>query len=151
MQKNLHITGVTFVFFYCLVYALSQLFTGHYEQSISAYLLAAYVFLTTLLFYFLVNCLRLKDTLMLISKNCALIIKINISTAFGWLTIIYALKYITPAEALAINFGVLPISTMILSFFNKETTRPTTMDFLFSIILFLFIFLLIANLISKND
>ena len=139
MQKNLYTLGVFYIFLYCVIYSLSQVAVGHYEQTISSYLLATYVFLITALFYTLVASSKFNNTAKLVIDNFGVVAKLNVTTALAWLTIIYALQYLDPAVAVAISFGVLPISTMIASLINKEVTKPTGIDFLFAAVLFVLI------------
>lgn len=124
---------------------------GHYELSISQYLLASYVFVITVLFYSVAICKQRKETFQKFKKDIFLVTKINFSTAVAWLALIYALKYIEPAIALSIGFAALTISTMLISHFHKETTKPTAIDFLLSMMLFTLITILCVHLIHKNE
>ncbi len=81
----------------------------------------------------------IKKTLQNARQHIGLAIKINLTTALAWLTILYSLKYIDPAVALAISFGILPISTMLISFRHKGLARPTKVDVFFSLVLMILI------------
>ena len=141
--------GVFFACLYCLITVCSTLLINHFEYTTAPMVLTFYGFLIGCIFFNLVNLRVIKKTQIMLTKNCGLVLKLNIVTSMMWLSLFYGLKYLDPAIFTAIFFGTIPLTTMLSDPKSRKSLSSLIFSFVIALIMILIAFDHINSVSSK--
>jgi len=139
------IYGTLFVILYCFTTAGSVVLVDELEHSLAPMTVAFYAFLFTLTLFSLVSLRNIKDLINKVKGSLALVIKINISTAYMWIATFYAVKDISPSLFLSLFMGMAPITVLLVTFATPRSKKERYFDVGAAFVLLITIFALVVD------
>lgn len=140
-----HAIGLMFMIAFCLLTAYSKVVINVAEHHLSPLVAGFYSYLITTIMFTALFAHNIKKFGQLILQNKILVLKINISTAIIWLSIFFALKYLTPIIVLSIYYGVITVTTVILTWKEKKDRHEVIFDLIVSIFLMCLLIIMIVD------
>lgn len=145
--------GFILIILWSVISAFAQNFTSQAEQKLDPFLVCLFLFVTTTLFFNIVNIFQLPRLMkkLVCFENLSDVIKLNLTTAGCWLLLLYPLKYIEPSIATAIIIGVGPFSTLYLGKFLYKKQNISKTDGVLTCCLLVVIFFLIVLTVNNKE
>lgn len=112
--KSKKSVGYAVLLLWCVISALSRVYTSDVEQKTDPQFMAFFCFTIAMLFFLFMAIPNFKTLWR--RSLCAWreVLGLNVSTFLGWFFLLYPLKYIEPSLVSTISLGVAPILTVLL-------------------------------------
>lgn len=116
--------GVVLGLLFCLISAAFDVYVAFLTQTISTMVVIFYCFISSAILFLAYTLFKDRVSLVFkLKRDMFLVLLANVSVLFNWGGLFYALRYLEPAVVGVASVACGPALTLVISAFDKESTR----------------------------
>lgn len=138
--------GIALGLLFCLISAAFDVYVAFVTQTLNTLVLIFYCFISSALFFLM--CALCRNAASLYSKlqmDWRLVAIINLAVLLNWGGLFYALRYLEPAVVGIASVACGPALTLLLSLFDKRSTKAAFADVLVSCLVLFSVGIMLLN------
>lgn len=138
--------GVVLGLLFCFISAAFDVYVAFLTQTISTVVVIFYCFFSSGTIFLTFTLLKNRESLLFkLKRDFPFVILANVSVLFNWGGLFYALRYLEPAVVGVASVACGPALTLIISAFDKETSKIGRIETVISSLVLLSVGVMLYN------
>jgi drug/metabolite transporter (DMT)-like permease len=138
--------GIVLGLLFCFISAAFDVYVAFLTQTISTVVVMFYCFFSSGTLFLTFTLLKNRESLLLkLKRDFPFVILANVSVLFNWGGLFYALRYLEPAVVGVASVACGPALTLIVSAFDKETSKIGRIETVISSLVLLSVGVMLYN------